>query len=135
MRSASWDGTARLWDTASGREIRQFLGHTGTVFGAAFSPNGKYILTSGTDLTARLWDVQTGQEPRRFAGHTDEVRYVAFSPDGKYILTASQDGTARLWLTDFDATIHAVCGLLTRDLMGEERTQFGIPDPSPTCSG
>ena len=63
--------------------------------------------------------MQTGQELRRFAGHTDEVRYVAFSPDGKYILTASQDGTARLWLTDFDATIHAVSGLLTRDLTRE----------------
>ena len=134
LLTASWDGTARLWDIAGGKELRQFLGHTGTVFGAAFSPNDKYVLTSGADRTARFWDVKTGQELRRFAGHTDDVRYVAFSPDGKSILTASQDGTARLWLVDLQDNIHAVCAALTRDLTPEERTQFGITDPSSTCS-
>ncbi len=114
-------------------QIRQFVGHTGAVYGAAFSPDGKYVLTSGVDGTARLWDVQTGQELRRFAGYTDEERYVAFSPDGKHILTASQDSTARLWLTDLQDTIRAVCSLLTRDLTSEERTQFGISDQGPTC--
>ena len=133
LLTASWDGTARLWDVATGKELRQFIGHTGTVFGAAFSPNGKYVLTGGADQTARLWDAQTGQEIRRFTGHTDEVRYVAFSPDGKYILTASQDGTARLWLVDLQDTIRAVCAVLARDLTSEERTQFGITDPGPTC--
>jgi WD40 repeat protein/transcriptional regulator with XRE-family HTH domain len=133
LLTASWDGTARLWDIASGKEIRQFVGHTGTVYGAAFSPDGKYVLTSGADWTARLWDVHTGQEVRRLAGHTAEVRYVTFSPDGKYILTASQDGTARLWLVDIHDDIREVCAILTRDLTAEERVEFGISDPGPTC--
>jgi WD40 repeat protein len=105
----------------------------GYVFGAAFSPDGKYILSGGADGTARLWDVQTGQEVRRFTGHQDEVRNVTFSPDGKYILTASSDGTARLWLLDLQDTIRGVCATLTRDLTSEERVQFGISDQEPTC--
>jgi WD40 repeat protein len=80
-----------------------------------------------------LWNVETGQEVRRFTGHTAEVRDVAFSLDGKYILTASFDGIARLWFTDFHETIGAVCALVTRDLTSEERVQFGITDPGPTC--
>jgi len=80
-----------------------------------------------------LWDVDTGEEVRRFTGHTSEVRDVAFSPDGKYIVTASFDGTARLWFTDIHDTIRAVCALLTRDLTPEERVQFDISDPGPTC--
>jgi len=63
----------------------------------------------------------------------DRVRDVAFSPDGKFILTASNDNTARLWITDIQDTINAICTLLTRDLTLEERTQFDISDPGPTC--
>jgi WD40 repeat protein len=113
--------------------VRRFAGHTGYVYGAAYSPDGKYVLSSGADGTVRLWDVQTGKEVRRFTGHKDEVRNVTFSPEGKYILTASSDGTARLWFTDIKDTIHAVCAVLTRDLTPEERIQFGISDQGLTC--
>jgi WD40 repeat protein len=118
---------------ASGKEVRRFIGHTGPTYGAAFSPDGKYILTSSEDQTARLWDVKTGEEIRRFTGHTDEVNNVTFSPDGKYILTASFDHTARLWLTSLDDTIRAVCAVLTRDLTSDERIQFNISTQGPTC--
>ncbi len=131
--TCSHDGTVRLWDVASGKEVRRFTGHTGPTFGAAFSPDGKYVLTSSEDETARLWDVKTGKEIRRFTGHTNDVNNVAFSPDGKYILTASFDYTARLWLTDIADTIQAVCAVLTRDLTPDERIQFGISDQDPTC--
>jgi WD40 repeat protein len=94
---ADEDSTARVWDTATGQEVRQFRGHTLAVLGVAFSPDGKQVLTGGADTTARLWDVATGQEVRPFTGHTDAVVGVAFSADGKQVLTSSWDGTARLW--------------------------------------
>ena len=65
---------------------------------AAFSPDGKRIVTASADKTARLWDAETGKpigEPLR--GHADTVSSAAFSPDGKRIVTASDDKTARLW--------------------------------------
>ena len=65
---------------------------------AAFSPDGKRIVTASCDKTARLWDAETGKpigEPLK--GHTDACVSAAFSPDGKRIVTASADKTARLW--------------------------------------
>jgi WD40 repeat protein len=95
-----------------------------------FSPDGKYTLPSGNDVTIRLWDKATSQEIRRFTGPASTVE---FSPDGTHILTASEDGTARLSLTSRDGSIHAVCVVLTRDLTSEERIEFDITDPGPTC--
>jgi WD40 repeat protein/class 3 adenylate cyclase len=91
------DGIARVWDTLTGEEIRQFVGHTNLINSATFSPDGRYILTGSWDKTARLWDAKTGQELHQFIGHTDQVLAVAYSPAGTIILTSSVDGTTRLW--------------------------------------
>ena len=37
--------TARLWDAASGKEIRSFGGHAEEVCAVAYSPDGKQVLT------------------------------------------------------------------------------------------
>ena len=95
--SASGDQTARLWDVATGLELRRFIGHTEEVLATSFSPDGQLVATAGGDHSARLWDTATGAEIRRFDGHQDFVRSVVFSPDGHMLLTASDDQTARLW--------------------------------------
>jgi WD40 repeat protein len=65
------------------------VGHTGDVSWVAFSPDGKYALTSSDDHTARLWDTLTCKEIRVFEPHFDSVYGAAFSPDGKYVATGS----------------------------------------------
>lgn len=91
------DGSPRLWDVATGQQIRSFVGHKGGVTSVAFSSDGRFVLTGGRDGTARLWDVANGRQLQIFQGHTDQVFSVAFSPDGRVVLTGSIDGTARLW--------------------------------------
>jgi hypothetical protein len=94
------DGTARLWKTETGREIRRFEGHGSYGRSAAFSPEGETVLIVSDDDTARLWDTETGREIRCFEGHTGQVWSVAFSADGETVLTGSNDKTVRLWDTE-----------------------------------
>jgi WD40 repeat protein len=72
-------------------------GHFGGLWSVAFSPDGKRILTGGTDNAAILWDAAKATVVRRLVGHTGGIESVAFSRDGKWILTGSSDDTAILW--------------------------------------
>jgi WD40 repeat protein len=68
----------------------------GMVLSAEFSPDGRYVLTTGADK-ARLWDVVTGYAAKALVGHSDQVLSASFSPDGRRVVTASRDLTARVW--------------------------------------
>ena len=96
LLTASGDGTARLWDIRTAREIRRFLGHQGRLESAGFSPDGLWVLTSGG--TARLWDSRTASELRPFeVAGTVGSGIAVFSPDGKHVLAPYLDGSVRLW--------------------------------------
>ena len=79
------------------RDLRErlVLAHGDAVWSAAFSPEGRRIVTASDDKTARVWDAGTGKpigEPLK--GHDGVSKQRAFSPDGQRIVTASrrQDG-------------------------------------------
>jgi len=106
------DGTAKLWETATGEEIRTFPGHSPCAFSAAFSPDGRSILTGSWGHSAKILDLRTGEEIREFKGHSHWVRSAAFSPDGRYVLTGSNDTTAKLWDAQTGAEIRTFSGHL-----------------------
>jgi WD40 repeat protein/serine/threonine protein kinase/tetratricopeptide (TPR) repeat protein len=95
--SGSEDGTAQLWDAASGMSIGPPLRHGKSVVAVAFSPGGKLSLTGSEDHTAQLWDATTGEPVGPRLKHQGNVRSVAFHPGGKMVVTGSSDKTARLW--------------------------------------
>lgn len=72
-------------------------------FIAAFSPDGKHVLSGGPDAVLRLWDIETGREIKQFLGHKagwlhGGISSIEFSPDGKYAITnAYNDGNVILW--------------------------------------
>src|SRR5262245_22640225 len=69
LASSGRDKTVRVWDAATGREVRSFRGHTDSVKGVAYSPNSRLIASASLDRTVKVWDVTTGQEVRTFEGH------------------------------------------------------------------
>jgi WD40 repeat protein len=94
--TASFDGTARLWDAGTGRHLATLAGHQGKVLAIAVSADSKSILTGSEDKTLKLWDMPGGGAGL-FSGHSGPVTAIAPGQDGSWILTASEDGTARLW--------------------------------------
>jgi len=95
------NATIKLWDAASGEEIKSFIGHGNNVTSVAFHPDGSIIASGSGDSSIKLWEVNTGREIRTLTGHTGRmvggVRSVAFSPDGKFLVSGSVDTTLKLW--------------------------------------
>jgi len=105
------DHTLKLWDIASGREVRAFRGHCASVVAVAFSPDGRTIASTSDDRTLRLWDTATGQELRTLGGTCDEWwRVVAFSPDGRTIISGNYNGALTLWDIASGAQLRALPG-------------------------
>jgi WD40 repeat protein len=61
VATASWDGTARVWDPDTGQPLTPPLRHDNpfdnSLRTVAWSPDGTRLLTAGNDGTARIWDV------------------------------------------------------------------------------
>jgi WD40 repeat protein len=93
--SGSQDNTARVWESATGKEIAKII-HDGSVRTVAYSPDGRYVVSGSEDNTVRVWEAATGNEIARMT-HEDYVDSVAFSPDNKYVVSGSLDKTARVW--------------------------------------
>ena len=95
LLTSCYDKTARLWDVATGREIR-VLWHPAGLRPVAALPDGRRAVTGCNDGFVRLWDLQTGQEVRRLAKHSGAVHAIAVSPDGKLVLSGGADRSLRL---------------------------------------
>ena len=97
--TASWAGTARIWQTDTGAELAKLEGQTGGVYFAAFSEDGSRVVTISFDNAAWVWKTDTGSD-RDTQGPHGRVNSAAFDNDGRRVVTASDDKTARIWQTD-----------------------------------
>lgn len=97
---SSWNGSAYVFDVASGAQVLELpLPDEGTynaLNSIGFSPDGRFLVAGSKDRTARVWDAASG-EPLATLRHEGWVTGTAFAPDGSRLATASHDGLIRLW--------------------------------------
>jgi WD40 repeat protein len=83
------DGTARLWDAATGAPRGEVMRHEGPVLSMEFSLDGKTIATGSYDGMARLWDAATCRQRGPNLPHHGSVHAVSIRYDGKFLATGS----------------------------------------------
>ncbi|MDR3710559.1 MAG: WD40 repeat domain-containing protein [Capsulimonadaceae bacterium] len=101
------DRIVRLFDRATGEQLRQIEGHEGAVNAVSYSADGRELASASDDGDVRVWNAQTGESIARLSGHTGAVVDAQISADGS-ILSAGEDGTVRLWRPDIAQELRAV---------------------------
>jgi WD40 repeat protein len=131
--TASWDGTARVWDAKDGHQIHLLQGFSARVTSASFSPDGKQVVTAEWERgTARVWDLSDAVPVATdLSGHVGAVTSASFSPDGTRVVTASADGTVIIYPVPVDDELrdHASRSV-KRCLTTNQREELGLPPPS-----
>jgi WD40 repeat protein len=96
LATGDGNGTAQLWNPATGQQIRSLTTGSDLVWSVTFSPDGKILATGDDNSKAQLWNPATGQLIHSLDTGSALVSSVAFSPDGK-ILATGVGGAAQLW--------------------------------------
>ena len=84
------DGTARVWDAATGKALSEPMKHDDQVYSAQFSADGQRVVTASQDQTARVWDAATGKALSEPIKHDNQIYSAQFSADGQRVVTASR---------------------------------------------
>jgi WD40 repeat protein len=98
--------------------MKTFTGHSGYIWSAAFSPDGKTLVSGSDDRTIKWWDAASAELIKTLEGHEGYVYSVSFHPDGRSIISGSADHTLRWW--DLET------GSVIRDFTGHQEIVWSV---------
>jgi len=96
LLSVSADGTIRLWDVYSGKQIAVRQCHDGCIWSVAASPDGSYAITGGADKRVRIWSLPDLVDSGTLVGHGNTISSVCAKGSSTF-LSSSLDGTVIEW--------------------------------------
>lgn len=91
------DGSVRLWDLDTLRQIWCGEGHSGPVYGVALRDDARVAASCGADGLLIVWDLVHGDQLGAVRAHEGEARAVAWSHRGEVLATGGADGCVRVW--------------------------------------
>ena len=92
------DTAVRLWDVATGAEVRKFSGHVVNVNSLAFRPDGRHVASASDDGMVLIWDVETAKTMGTLVSERRRmVKVVAYSRDGTRLASGGLDQAVHIW--------------------------------------
>jgi WD40 repeat protein len=135
LLSAGNDGTARLWDLNTGKEMRRFeirrppeepvTRRRSSTTALAVSADGSTFAASEGTEGIRLWDVATGKERDPVKEVKAGVRSLALSPGGETLAAIALDGSVTVWDAGNGKEVHRLNVPLKPDPDDERGVPFG----------
>ena len=93
--AASGDQTASIW-TTDGTLVKRFVGASGYMQDAIFSPDEDEIITASADRYIRIWCVSNGEETARLVGHFGAVSHLEWAGNGM-LVSSDMLGEVKVW--------------------------------------
>jgi WD40 repeat protein len=87
----SYGNSVQVWNTTTNKLVLNYTGNADVVGSVAWSPDGKYIVSSSYDGSTQVWNASTGHKIAVFEAHQRELGQAAWSPDGKTIAFITGD--------------------------------------------
>ncbi|MHC5598126.1 MAG: protein kinase domain-containing protein [Nostoc sp.] len=97
IASSGDNGTIKLWNLATGKQISSLNGHSQQVNVVVISPDGKLLVSASDDNTIKIWNLATRKQIRTLTGHSDSVHALAISADSETLVSGSDDNTIKIW--------------------------------------
>ena len=106
LYSTSFDGTVRMWETATGNCLRVGRAHTDSILDADLSMDGKRLCTCSMDTTVRVWRTTTMECTHTFKGHElgSWIKACCFSRSDRRVISAGLDKRIVCWDSGIGST-------------------------------
>jgi WD40 repeat protein len=110
LASASWDGTAKIWDANSGACLQTL--DVDTDFSRLAFSLDMTRMASSSDRDVKIWDTSNGACLQTLSGHDNAVVSVTFSHDSKWVASASRGDTIKIWDVNSGTCLQTLTGAI-----------------------
>jgi hypothetical protein len=100
--TSHYDGSVRIWDIETAKEIRRFHASLWNQNPIACSEDGKWIAVGCHDTKIRIFEFATGKEVLRLEGHETEITQVLFTKEGRSLISNADLGPLKWTLRPSD---------------------------------